>query len=254
VTTHLDGQSSLDPGHPRIQILLGALPKDRQTILEIGARHGSITRLLRERFASVTALDLEKPSWQLDGVNLVQGDVQKLEFADNSFDCVMCTEVLEHVPDVVSAAREIQRVARHEMIISVPYRQDTRVGRLTCSNCGKINPPYGHLNRFSEQTLRDLFPGSKLVEVELIGQSKERTNALSSWLQDCAGNPYGDYNQEEPCVACGVKFKDPGPLSFSQRLLTAGALTLVKVQDLFLSPQPIWIQCLFRKASSGSAL
>jgi hypothetical protein len=45
--------------HRRVEALIALLPKRHATVLEIGARHGRITRLLVEHFDSVTALDLE---------------------------------------------------------------------------------------------------------------------------------------------------------------------------------------------------
>src|SRR6516162_3407999 len=95
--------------------LLGVLPRGRATVLDVGARDGFFSKLLTEYFVSVTALDLEKPSFDYPGVVTVAGDVARLDFADDSFDCVVCTEVLEHVRDVKAACREIIRVARHEI-------------------------------------------------------------------------------------------------------------------------------------------
>ena len=65
-------------------------------------------------------------------------DVTQLTFEDMSFDALMSLEVLEHVPAVERACKEIARVARHEVVIGVPYKQDTRLGRTKCSNCGKV--------------------------------------------------------------------------------------------------------------------
>src|SRR5689334_22203261 len=140
----------------RANDLFRLLPRGMRSVLEIGARDGHHTRRLAESFESVTALDLEKPSFRIPGVTNVKGDVTALEFPDDSFDCVLCAEVLEHVPAVDRAAREISRVARHEAVIGVPYRQDLRLGRVTCRNCGSVNPPYGHVNSFDECRLASL--------------------------------------------------------------------------------------------------
>ena len=190
--------------------VMSMLPVDISNVLEIGARHGVMTGKLARQFGSVTALDLEVPNFQLEGVEKVAGNVEKLQFQDDAFDCIVCTEVLEHVPDVVSAGRELTRVTRRYVLVGVPYRQDTRVGRTTCSGCGRINPPYGHLNSFDEGRLARVFPGLKALKIEHLAENRERTNALSVWLQDFAGNPYGAYDQEEPCVFCDGKFATAG--------------------------------------------
>jgi SAM-dependent methyltransferase len=232
----------------RLQGLLDLLPLNRRSILEIGARDGFVTRALAERFEITTALDLEVPRFEIERVVNVKGDVQQLNFAASSFDCVLCSEVLEHVPDVAAAAREIARVARYEIVIGVPYRQDTRVGQTTCLHCGKVNPPYGHVNRFDENTLRRLFSGLPLIESRYIGINCERTNSLSSWLQKLARNPYGAYDQEEPCIHCGLKLERPLCLSLAQRLCSAAGLRLDALQLKFNRPRPTWIHLLFRKS------
>ena len=98
-------------------------------MLDIGARDGHFSRLLTKYFLSVTALDVILPAFECPRVRRIAGDVTNLPFADASIDCVFCTEVLEHVPDLEKACQEIARVARHEVIIGVPYRQDIRIGR-----------------------------------------------------------------------------------------------------------------------------
>jgi SAM-dependent methyltransferase len=53
----------------------------------------------------------------------VSSDAQRLPFLDGTFDLVVATEVLEHVPDPKAAASEITRVLRSggRAIITVPF-------------------------------------------------------------------------------------------------------------------------------------
>lgn len=50
------------------------------------------------------------------------GSVTNMPFEDNQFDLVVCGEVLEHLPftEFLLALKEIRRVARHKVIISLP--------------------------------------------------------------------------------------------------------------------------------------
>ena len=80
------------------------VPRRRDSILEIGSRDGFHTRILTKYFRTVTALDLVKPSFDgEEGIVPVQGNVTALDFPDNTFDCVLCAEVLEHVPQLEQA-------------------------------------------------------------------------------------------------------------------------------------------------------
>ena len=89
----------------RLERLFSMLPKDAVSVLEIGARYGVMTEKLAELYPNVTALDLTRPRFEIPGVTTVAGDVQRLQFPDDAFDCVVCTEVLEHVPDYAAGAR-----------------------------------------------------------------------------------------------------------------------------------------------------
>lgn len=246
VDTSVSVQLSVEE-QTRIDRIIAMLPKNIGTVLEIGARHGAVTRRLAEVSDEVTALDLQKPSFEIDRVTPMQGDVQRLRFPDDRFDCVVCTEVLEHVPDVAAAAREIARVTRSHMLIGVPYRQDTRVGRTTCVQCGKTNPPYGHINSFDEIKMERLFAGARVVSIEYVSENRERTNALSTWLQDIAGNPYGTYDQEESCIYCSRKLERPKRGSFIPRLAGAVGLTLYGMQYKYNEPRPTWMLMLLQK-------
>ena len=229
----------------RIAGIFRLLPHGRKSVLEIGARDGYISRLLAERFDEVTALDLEKPTFQFPRVTTVAGDVTRLQFPDNAFDCVLCTEVLEHIPALQQACHELVRVARHEIVIGVPFRQDTRLGRTTCRQCGKVNPPWAHINTFDEQRLAALFPGVTIQAKTFVGTNNEITNSLSMALMDMAGNPWGTYDQEEPCIHCGAALVAPNGRSLMSRVYSGVAVRLNRLQASTSRPHANWIHIVF---------
>jgi SAM-dependent methyltransferase len=53
---------------------------------------------------------------------VLQADLTRLPFADDSFDLVICAEVLEHIPEDEQAIREIVRVLKpgERLAVSVP--------------------------------------------------------------------------------------------------------------------------------------
>jgi SAM-dependent methyltransferase len=231
----------------RTNDLMRLLPKGRRSVLDIGARDGHFSRLLTEHFSEVTALDLSKPKFEFSGVVTIAGDATKLQFADNSFDCVFCAEVLEHIPDVRAACREIVRVAKCEIVIGVPFKQDIRIGRTTCSHCGNTNPPWGHINSFTEQRLLQMFSGVRLVSRSFVGSNRKATDPISTFLMDLAGNPWGTYHQEEPCIHCGAVLTPPGDRRILQKFCSALAVRINRVHSLFTSPHGNWIHVAFSK-------
>ena len=232
--------------------LVRLVPKGRASVLDAGARDGHFSRLFTQYFTSVTALDLQPPAFDCRGVVKVAGDVTRLPFADASFDCVFCAEVLEHVPAVERACGELARVARHELVIGVPFRQDLRVGRTSCRSCGRVNPPWGHINRFDEQRLVNLFQGLRVAAKSLVATNREATNRLSARLMDLAGNPWGTYDQEEPCIYCHAPLTAPeGRRPVASRIWSALAARINRLQSHWVRPHANWIHMVFSK--SGGA-
>ncbi len=244
---HIEGTEDSEYEKIRVRQILELLPRNRHSVLEIGSRSGKITRVLAEKFSSVTALDLVQPSFQIDRVTAVSGDVTELQFPENSFDCVLCTEVLEHVPNIKQACEELVRVTRHELVIGVPFEQDLRVGRLNCSNCRRINPSWGHVNSFSEARLRELFSLLRLKTVVFCGLKRERTNWFAMTLCDLARNPWGTYDQEEPCIYCCKKMDAPQNRTLFERACGKLGMTLYQFQNKFTAERPIWIHLVFSK-------
>lgn len=235
----------------RIEDLMRIVPKGRVSVLDIGARDGYISKKLTDHFSKVTALDLEKPKFQIKNVITVSGDVTRLDLADSSFDVVLCAEVLEHIPPthLLKACNEIKRVAKYEVVIGVPYQQDLRLGRTTCLSCGQINPPWGHVNCFDKIRLRQLFEGMNPIVTSFVGEKMDRTNAISTLLMDLAENPWGTYNQEETCTHCGQMLKPPSERTMLQRVFSAAAHSLNSIQKPFVSSTPRWIHIVFKRPS-----
>jgi SAM-dependent methyltransferase len=62
--------------------------------------------------------------------NLVCGSLSSLPLSDKSVDAVLCLEVLEHLTEPAVALQELARVARKQIILSVPYEPYFRIGNV----------------------------------------------------------------------------------------------------------------------------
>ena len=152
------------------------------------------------------------------------------------------------IPEVNTLSINIKGgVSKEYLLIGVPYKQDIRVGRATCSICGKKNPPWGHVNSFDEKRLAKLFSKFKICEVSFVGKTISRTNIVSMILMDLAGNPYGRYQQEEPCIYCNSRLIPPPERNLLQKVLTRLAFYIRDIQRPFLRERGNWIHVLFKK-------
>ncbi len=99
----------------QINEVLNLKPKN---ILEIGIGNKTVSDYLKKLGFETVTCDFDK-SLKPD----VVGNVMKLPFKKNSFDLVLCAEVLEHLPfeKFPKALREIKRVSRHSVVITLPH-------------------------------------------------------------------------------------------------------------------------------------
>ena len=235
----------------RVADLMRLLPAGLSTALDIGARDGFLSKTLAQQGMHVTALDLECPVVTHPRVSCVKGDATALQFGARSFDLVFCAEVIEHIPApaLQAACKEMARVADRFVLIGVPYKQDIRHGQTTCSSCGGINPPWAHVNTFDEARLAGLFPSLKVISVSFVGQAEAGTNAASAALMTFAGNPYGTYVQDEPCVHCNARLLPQATRTLPQKIATKAALSLRGLLARFHRPHGNWIHVLFEKVA-----
>jgi SAM-dependent methyltransferase len=93
-----------------------------RTAVEIGPGHGWLKSIAQDLGVSVTTVDID-PALRPD----VVASIEKLPFANASFDAVCAFEVLEHMPfeQFPKHLREMARVARKNVIISLPDHQHT---------------------------------------------------------------------------------------------------------------------------------
>ena len=84
----LSNYRASDLERSRTADIASMFPLSGTTALDIGARDGHFSKILAERFESVTALDLELPIIETANVECVVGDIWRLEHADSSFDLV----------------------------------------------------------------------------------------------------------------------------------------------------------------------
>jgi len=128
------------------------------SILEVGVGEGEVAERVRERFpgSRFVGVDLPDPElrsrWQAVGLSGAFADIARLPFPDDAFDLVLAIEVLEHVPNPPAALREVRRVARSHVVLSVPREPVWRAANLARGKYVRAlgNTP-GHINHWSKR-------------------------------------------------------------------------------------------------------
>jgi SAM-dependent methyltransferase len=91
------------------------MPEDRKVrILDAGAGEGYFAALLHQAgYTDIRACDYVEEGYCFPKVPFTQADLaRELPFEDNSFDCVVSIEVIEHIPDHLTFMQELVRVTR----------------------------------------------------------------------------------------------------------------------------------------------
>ncbi len=114
--------------------------RDGEQVLDVGCGEGRHSwEACKRNDCLVCALDLEGTNLkkahyafylleQQDELKgkwlIVNGDITNLPFKDGAFDKVICSEVLEHVPDDIEGIRELVRVLKDDgtLAVSVPSK------------------------------------------------------------------------------------------------------------------------------------
>ena len=93
------------------------LPPQVRRLLDVGGRGKPYACFFTSRVACHYVLDVE-PASSVD----VVGDARTMPFSDASMDVVLCTQVLEHIPEPVAVIGEIRRVLKPggTLLLSVP--------------------------------------------------------------------------------------------------------------------------------------
>ena len=112
--------------HRQIALLVEAAGAERT--LDAGCGEGFVINdLLRENDGlTITGIDrslgaIEMARRMVPGVIFNVGDLREMPYGDDSFELVMCLEVLEHLPDPHKGLRELRRVTSAHCLVSVPH-------------------------------------------------------------------------------------------------------------------------------------
>ncbi|MDI6742247.1 MAG: class I SAM-dependent methyltransferase [Smithella sp.] len=167
-----------------------------------------------------TAKSLEtQPDAQTKDYLVSVADINRLPFADASFDCIICSEVLEHIPDHRNAIRELDRILKPEgtLVVSVPRYFAERI-------CWLISRDYyheegGHIRIYKKKQLYQMLIGQGFNCWKI--NYKHALHSPYWWLKCLVGLK----NEEHPLVKSYRKFlewdimKKPRPVRILEEML-----------------------------------
>lgn len=208
----------------RLEHTLQRIPSASQSILDCGGGVGWLAKLVAESCdpERVVLIDIaEKRISQARNFALpVAGSSATLPFPDRAFDCVVSTEMMEHLPLELErcALTEMQRVSSDHLVITVPYREDLHRSMVRCRGCGEGFHPHGHLRSYRHADIVERLSGFEVVEITSIGPRRFRAPGLIVWLARRTGLLAAP-TIGEPCPSCGGLSAETGRLRITFGLL-----------------------------------
>lgn len=151
--------------------LANVSPADR--VLDLGCGNGDLTADLAAAVTQVTGADvaeaaLARARARHPGLELVHVPIDgPLPFADNTFELVWASEVIEHVADTGRWLSEVRRVLvpRGRLLVTTPSHGRLR---LLLGGIERFSPPLGdHLHLYSARSLRGLLEDFGFGEVSV---------------------------------------------------------------------------------------
>jgi SAM-dependent methyltransferase len=123
------------------------------SVCDVGCGSGFLVRYIRDESAAkpkrLVGVDIVAPEPGAgEPVEFFEGKAEKLPFADNEFDTVVCTHVLEHILDYRAALAELRRITARRLIVVVPMERE---GLYTFN-------PHFHFFPYTHSFLRAMIP------------------------------------------------------------------------------------------------
>ena len=115
--------------HRQIYTQFLQLLRPRERVLDAGCGEGVLSCLAAGQGCKVVGQDISSPNikaaialaaeWGVEATFL-QGDAERVPFPDDSFDVVVSSYVLEHLPNLQAGLSELRRVTRDRALIAMP--------------------------------------------------------------------------------------------------------------------------------------
>lgn len=224
----------------KLKILKEWIPTDVKSIIDIGCGNGIICNALAKKY-EVTGIDISQTALSYVQTHKILASATSIPIADASYDLVFSSEMLEHLTDqeLKEAIREMSRLAKKYLIISVPNGEKLSKSMVKCAVCGNIYHAYGHLHSFSKADLIKLFPDYKCIKELCFGPVDLPYNSVLLWIKEHLAGQYFHPSAVVNCPQC-------------QKSAFVKRSNLLSKACNFLNPlvsiaKPYWLMLMFRK-------
>ena len=172
-----EGEMLQDPANKlRIKFTSDYIPSDVTSLADIGCGNGIFVNYLKVNKSNLDILAVDRSIAALKFVqtNKIHGDINDIPLNDMSYDCISCLEVIEHLPVAVykGALKELARISKKYLIISVPYNENLEAEHTQCPSCKAIFNKDLHMRSYNDNMIINLMNefGFKCEKTQKLGE------------------------------------------------------------------------------------
>ena len=170
------------------------LIKPEETFCEVGCGFGYFTHLVAKNGINCSGVDISNNKVKIaklistkHGLNcdFFKMDIQNLDFSDNTYDWILNSQVLEHIPDDMKALSELFRITKKYAIITVPKKGSFWDILDSASKIRSFNRPgHGHFREYTSQDIIEKVNevGFKILRVKYAGFISPRLDILMRYI------------------------------------------------------------------------
>lgn len=151
--------------------IISKVKKNTKSILDVGCGRAWVAEYYLPEGIDVFSFDISitnpakaKQLYPSENHKAIVGDSFHLPFANESFDCIIASEIIEHVFDPAACVKELFRVVKAggALIVTTPYKE--KLQYYLCIHCNKKTPVHAHIHSLDEIILAGLYKSDELEE------------------------------------------------------------------------------------------
>ncbi|MCL4475178.1 MAG: class I SAM-dependent methyltransferase [Nitrospirae bacterium] len=166
-----ENRQSFALARPRLNYITKRISKIKKAgkVLDIGIGDGYLLEALSKRYnvygLDISSVNIEKTQEDFEArkinAHLTAGSIQNAPYADNTFDIVVASEVLEHLErkDAENAIKEVGRILKKGgfFVGTVPADENLKDNTCFCPNCGLSYHRWGHKQSLNKDAITTMF-------------------------------------------------------------------------------------------------
>lgn len=212
-----DGAVNDPSNRQRIESTIDLIPQDVSSLVDIGCGNGVFLNRLIDRNKTLEVLGVDRSNEALKHLKCDSkiGDIINLPIESNSYDCVSCLQVLEHIPvrDYEKALSELARISKKYIIVGVPFEEEIDKNMTKCPQCKTQFNVDLHLRSYDVLDIKNLFENHNLSckEYTNVVEKKEYLllSSLIKFKESFKEKNKKEYFRSPLCPLCGFQNKNP---------------------------------------------